>query len=79
MPSELPDRITFRPGSLAGPMAKKLLATGEGPSEYVRRLIAADCGVEPPEMIVGNPTMGEQSAAGVAARWPKKKRRTRSS
>lgn len=79
MTNNLPDRITFRPGSLAGPMAEKLTATGEGPSEYVRRLIAVDCGVEPPEMPVGNPTMGEQSAAGVAARWPKKKRRTRSS
>lgn len=71
------DRITFRPGSLAGPMEKKLAATGETPSDYVRRLIAADCGVAPPEMLVGNPTLGEQSAAGVAARW--KKRRTRSS
>lgn len=67
----LPDRITFRPGSLAGPMAEKLAATGEGPSEYVRRLIATDCGVKPPDMPVGNPTLAEQSAAGVAARWPK--------
>ena len=77
--ADLPDRITFRPGALAGPMAAKLVATGEGPSEYVRRLIASDCGVEPPEMVVGNPAMAEQSAAGVAARWMKKKRRTRSS
>lgn len=46
----LPDRITFRPGSLAGPMGKRLAETGQGPSEYVRGLIAADCGVEPPEM-----------------------------
>lgn len=76
---ELPDRITFRPGSLAGPMGKRLAETGQGPSEYVRGLIAADCGVEPPEMPVGNPTLAEQSAAGVAARWPKKRRRTRSS
>lgn len=77
--AEIPDRITFRPGALAGPMAAKLAATGEGPSEYVRRLIAADCDVEPPEMVVGNPALAEQSAAGVAARWKKKKGRTRSS
>lgn len=72
---ELPDRISFRPGNLAGPMELKLAATSETPSEYIRRLIASDCGVDAPEMPVGNPTMGEQSAAGVAARWPKKKPR----
>lgn len=75
----LPDRITFRPGTLAGPMELRLSATGECPSEYVRRLIAADCGVEAPEMVSGNPNAAEQSAAANAARWPKKKRRTRSS
>lgn len=73
----IPDRISFRPGSLAGPMENRLAETGEGPSEYVRRLIAADCDVEPPEMPVGNPSLAEQSAAGVAARWKRKKRRTR--
>ena len=46
----LPDKISFRPGSLAGPMARKLDETGETPSNYVRRLIAEDCDREPPKM-----------------------------
>lgn len=46
----LPDKITFRPGSLAGPMAHKLEETGETPSNYVRRLIAEDCDRKPPKM-----------------------------
>lgn len=65
---DLPAKITFRPSTLAGPMASKLVETRETPSEYVRRLIAADCGVEPPEMRAGNPDIAAQSAAGVAAR-----------
>lgn len=50
MASNLPEKITFRPGSLAGPMARKLDATGETPSNYVRRLIAEDCDRKPPKM-----------------------------
>lgn len=44
------EKITFRPGSLAGPMEKKIQETGEGPSEYLRRLVAEDCGRKPPKM-----------------------------
>lgn len=69
----LPDRITFRPGTLAGPMAKKLAASGEGPSEYVRRLIAADCGIDAPEMPQGFAAMSEKKAN----RARKKSARTR--
>lgn len=46
----LPDKITFRPGSLSGPMARKLEETEETPSNYVRRLIAEDCDRKPPKM-----------------------------
>ncbi len=46
----LPDKITFRPGSLAGPLAKRLQETGETPSDYLRRLISEDCGKPLPEM-----------------------------
>jgi hypothetical protein len=46
----IPEKISFRPGSLAGPMARKLDETGETPSVYVRRLIAEDCGRKPPAM-----------------------------
>lgn len=54
----LPEKLTFRLGTLAGVVAAKLKRTGETPSEYLRRLIATDCGVDPPEMKEGNPTFG---------------------
>jgi len=46
----LPEKITFRPGSLAGPMSRKLEETQETPSEYLRRLVAEDCDRKPPKM-----------------------------
>ena len=46
----LPDKITFRPGSLAAPMSRRLQETEEKPSEYIRRLIAEDCGKPAPKM-----------------------------
>jgi len=52
---KLPEKLTFRPGKLAGPMSKKIKKTGETPSAYVRRLIAQDCCVDAPEMKPGNP------------------------
>ena len=44
------DRITFRPGDLAGALAKKLAATGETQSRYLRRIVACDLGQAEPEM-----------------------------
>ena len=46
----MPEKLTFRPGNLAGPMVKRLAKTGETPSEYMRRLIADDLGRKPPKM-----------------------------
>ncbi len=46
----LPEKISFRPGPLAGPMGRKLKATGETPSVYLRRLVAADCDKPEPKM-----------------------------
>lgn len=46
----IPEKISFRPGDLAGPMAERIEATQETPSEYLRRVVAADLGVEAPEM-----------------------------
>jgi hypothetical protein len=46
----IPEKISFRPGNLAGAMGKKLDETGETPSVYVRRLIAEDCDRKPPKM-----------------------------
>lgn len=46
----IPEKLTFRPGNLAGAMGRRLTETGESPSEYLRRLVAADCGEKPPKM-----------------------------
>lgn len=46
----IPDKITFRLGDLAGPMSARIERTQETPSEYLRRVVAADLGVVPPEM-----------------------------
>lgn len=57
----IPDRITFRPGPLAGAMDKRLSHTGETPSQYLRRLVAADLGKPVPDMPEGNPAFREQT------------------
>jgi hypothetical protein len=46
----IPQKISFRLGELAGPMAAKIAATEETPSEYIRRVVAADLGCDVPEM-----------------------------
>lgn len=46
----IPDKISFRPGNLAGPMAERITETGETPSEYLRRVVASDIGIDTPEM-----------------------------
>ena len=71
----LPGKISFRPGTLAGPMAAKLAETFETPSEYLRRLVASDCGVECPKMKEGNPNAAEQAQLANSARWQAKRKR----
>ena len=75
----LPEKISFRPGSLVGPMAAKLAETNETPSEYLRRLVASDCGVECPELKAGNPNAAEQAQRANSARWKAKRKRQRKS
>jgi hypothetical protein len=70
------DRITFRLGPLAGPMADYCKKHSTTPSEAIRLALSRLLRVEAPEMSPGNPAIGEQAEAGAAARWnPKKKRR----
>ena len=52
-------RITLRLDTLAAAIDRKIAKTGETRSEYIRRLIAADCRVGLPQMQVGNPTFGK--------------------
>ena len=49
-----PDNVDFRPGKLSGPMQKRIDELELTPSQYLRRLIASDCGVPEPEIRRGN-------------------------
>jgi hypothetical protein len=69
------DRITFRLGPLAGPMAAYCEKHGTTPSEAIRLAVAKLLRVATPDMPPGNPAIGEQAEAGAAARW-KRRRRT---
>lgn len=72
----IPEKITFRLGALSGPLGKYCDKHGITPSDAVRQAVAAMLGVEPPEMQIGNPTIGDQAQAAANARWkPKRKRR----
>jgi hypothetical protein len=44
------DKIQIRLGDLGDPLTLKLLESGEKVARYIRRVIAADLGVECPEM-----------------------------
>lgn len=68
------DRITFRLGPLAGPMAAYCEKHGCTPSEAIRKAVARLLHVEAPEMPQGNPGIAEQAAAGAAARWKAKRK-----
>jgi len=68
------DRITFRLGSLAGPLAAYCEKHGTTPSDAIRLAVSRLLRVETPEMPPGNPNIGEQAGAGAKARW--KRRRT---
>jgi hypothetical protein len=68
------DRITFRLGPLAEPLAAYCKKHGTTPSDAIRLAVAKLLRVAAPEMPMGNPAIGEQAEAGAAARW--KRRRT---
>jgi hypothetical protein len=68
------DRITFRLGPLAGPMAAYCERHGITPSEAIRKAVARLLHVEAPEMPQGNPGIGDLAADGAAARWKAKRK-----
>lgn len=72
------DPMSLRLGPLAEPIIAAAEAASQTPSVWIRSACAEKLGVEPPEMVAGNPGAAAQSAVANAARWPKK-RRTRSS
>jgi hypothetical protein len=69
------DRITFRLGPLAGPLAAYCEKHGTTPSDAIRLALSRLLRVEAPEMTPGNPDISEQAQAGAAARWRRKKGR----
>jgi hypothetical protein len=69
------DRITFRLGPLAGPLADYCDKHGTTPSDAIRLALSRLLRVDAPEMTPGNPDIGDQAEAGAAARWKKRKRR----
>lgn len=69
------DRITFRLGPLAGPLAAYCEKHGTTPSDVIRATLARRLGVDAPDMPQGNPDIAEQAAAGAAARWKAKRKR----
>jgi hypothetical protein len=68
------DRVTFRLGSLAVPLATYCEKHGTTPSEAIRMALAKLLSARVPKMPPGNPAIGEQAEVGAAARW--KRRRT---
>jgi hypothetical protein len=69
------DRITFRLGPLAGPLAAYCEKHGTTPSDAIRLALSRLLRVDAPEMTPGNPDIGEQAKAGAAARWKKRRGR----
>jgi hypothetical protein len=69
------DRVTFRLGSLAEPLAAYCKKHGTTPSDAIRLAVAKLLRVATPEMPPGNPDIGEQAEAGAKARWKKRKGR----
>ena len=69
------DRITFRLGPLAGPLAAYCEKHGTTPSGVIRAALAKRLGLNAPEMPQGNPDSADQAAAGAAARWKAKRKR----
>jgi len=66
------DRITFRLGPLAEPLAAYCEKHGTTPSDVIRMALAKALRVKVPKMPPGNPAIGEQADAGAAARWKKR-------
>jgi hypothetical protein len=69
------DRVTFRLGSLAEPLAAYCKKHGTTPSDAIRLAVARLLRVEAPEMPMGNPAIAEQAEVGAAARWKQNKKR----
>jgi hypothetical protein len=71
---DLNDRITFRLGPLAEPLAAYCEKHCITPSDAIRMALAKLLSAKVPKMPPGNPAIGEQAEAGAAARWKQNKK-----
>ena len=55
------DRLTFRPGTLAGPLAAWCESNGATPSDAIRVALSLMLNVPPPSMPVGRPPAKQPS------------------
>jgi hypothetical protein len=67
----IPEKLTVRLGDLRQPLEAWCDEHQQKPSEALRIAVATMLGVDPPEMLLGNPVIAEQAAAANAARWGK--------
>lgn len=51
------DRITFRPGNLAGPLAAWCDANNATPSDAIRLALSQLLGIEVPKVVMGRPPL----------------------
>lgn len=63
------DRISLKLGTLADPIREAARKSGRNLSDEIRHRLAKSLGVAVPEINHGNPDLGQQSQAGVQARW----------
>jgi len=73
------DRITFRLGPLTAALAAYCEKQGTTPSDVIREALAAKLRVGAPDMVTGNPAIGEHAKAGAAARWKRKAKKRKGS
>lgn len=64
-----PDRITLRLGTLAEAIYAAAAKSGRSVSDEIRYRLARSLRVAAPEMKPGNPSLGQESAKGLTARW----------
>jgi hypothetical protein len=68
------DRLSLRLGVLRARVVKKAESLGKTPSQYIRGLIAADLGLDEPEMPEGRPITSAEASRMAKAAWAKKKK-----
>lgn len=67
------DRVSLKLGTLAGPIRAAAESSGRNLSDEIRHRLAKSLGIDAPAIDHGNPDLGQQSQAGVQARWRRRR------